>query len=168
MLFKKRRFFSIFLILAFGTFYFVKSLNLSGEAALIASLSFTFASGIVARIIHIQILGTIAYLPILLWLTQKFFSHIFYFFTICILGVSLSAVHLVPGWELFQDSGRSGDVGSLQIKEHPFHPGELRYFLQPTPIGPPSLGNYDSPYQDPGIFWENTSYVSLLGLFLGV
>lgn len=210
--------FSIFLILGFGTFYFVKSLKLSNEAALLASLSFTFASGIVSRLIHIQILGTIAYLPLLLFLIQKFFAgknpllviligvtlalQIFYghqptvfisligfygffllkifteikprqvffsllvLFAVSLIGVSLSAVHLIPGWRVFSLSGRSAGITQAESKEYPFHPGELAYFLQPTPIGTPSLGNYDSPYLDPGIFWENTAYIGLLGLAL--
>lgn len=210
--------FSIFLILGFGTFYFIKSLRLSPEAALVSALSFTFASGVVARIIHLQILGTIVYLPLLLFLTQKFFEkrnplliiltgltlalQIFYghqpavfissiawvgFFlfkaltapkpkkvlvnlsalgAVFLIGLSLSAVHLIPGGQLFLASDRAKGVSAVEFKEYPFHPGELTYFLRPTPIGNPSLGNYDSPYLDPGIFWENTAYIGLLGVIL--
>lgn len=208
--------FSIFLILGFSTFYFIKSQKLSNEAALIATLSFTFASGVTARIIHIAVIGTIAYLPLLLLLTQKFFEKknvllliltgvvlalqilfahqptffitsiafvgffIFKTFTesktkniftdltalvvIYTLAFSLSAVQLVPGWPWFLTNDRSKGIAETQFKEFPFHPGELSYFIRPTPIGNPSLGNYDSPYLDPGIFWENTAYVGLLGL----
>lgn len=209
---------SIFLILGFGTFYFIKSLRLSNEAALLASLSFTFASGVISRVIHTQIIATIAYLPLLLLLTQKFFQsknpllliltgltlalQIFYghqptvfisligffgfflfkivtevkprqvfsgllaLFAVSLIGVSLAAVHLIPGWQVFSLSGRNAGITPSESKEYPFHPGELAYFLQPTPIGTPSLGNYDSPYPDPGIFWENTAYIGLLGLTL--
>lgn len=212
--------FLIFLILAFATFYFVKSLKLSSEAALITSLSFVFASGIMARMIHLAVIETIAYLPLLLLLSQKYFEKrnplivvvtgvilalqilvahqptafissfafigFFLFkistspkprkiilslitlFLIYLIGISLSAVSILPIWPIFQASDRSQGVSEAQFEEHPFHPGELKYFLRPTPIGNPSLGNYDSPYLDPGIFWENTAYIGLLNLTLAI
>jgi hypothetical protein len=63
-----------FLMIGFSTFYFLKSLKLSSEASLVAALSFTFASGIVVRMVHIQFFGTIAFFPLTLLLTEYFFK----------------------------------------------------------------------------------------------
>ncbi|MDP3954870.1 MAG: hypothetical protein Q8Q15_00715, partial [bacterium] len=63
-----------FCTLGFSLFYFLKNLNLSKEAALISTLSFTFATGIIVRIVHLPILGTIAFLPLTLLLAQLFFT----------------------------------------------------------------------------------------------
>lgn len=65
--------FFTFAIMGFSTFYFARSLNLSKESSLIAALSFTFATGMVVRIVHLQFLHSIAFLPLTLLLTQKFF-----------------------------------------------------------------------------------------------
>lgn len=66
--------FFAFLILGFSTFYFLKTLNLSKEAALVGTLSFTFAAGVVAKIVHLPVIGTIAFLPLSLFLTEQFFN----------------------------------------------------------------------------------------------
>lgn len=66
--------FSTFAIMGFSTFYFVRSLNLSKEASLISALSFTLATGMIVRIVHLQSLHSIAFLPLTLLLTQKFFT----------------------------------------------------------------------------------------------
>jgi hypothetical protein len=63
-----------FLMIGFSTFYFLKSLKLSSEASLVASLSFTFATGMVVRLVHIQFFGTIAFFPLTLLLTEYFFK----------------------------------------------------------------------------------------------
>lgn len=212
-----------FLLMGFSTFYFLKSLKLSSEASLLAALSFTFASGIIVRIMHLPNLGTIAYLPLTLLLTQKFFSRqnpLLLIFLglilslqilnynpqttfICFLGFSLyflfkvfaqslnvpraylanllalffvfllafllSAVQLLPNFELLRLSERRIGVSLVQATKYPFIPSELAYFIRPAPFGDPSLGNYDSPSRpDPSIFWENNAYAGLIALGLGI
>lgn len=63
-----------FLLLGFSTFYFLRNLDLSKEASLVGTLSFTFASGLIARIVHLPIIETLAYLPLSLILTKRFFA----------------------------------------------------------------------------------------------
>lgn len=209
-----------FLLMGFSTFYFLKSLKLSSQASLLAALSFTFASGMVARIIHQDILGTIAYLPLTFLLTQKFFEkrnpllliflgfalsfqilnfnpqttllslvgfslyflfkaytsskkkqlplNLLALFFIYLLSLLLSAVQLVPGFQLLRLSERKTGVSLTTAAQFPFRPQELAYFLRPTPFGDPSLSNYHSPYPDPGIFWENNAYTGLVALGLGI
>ena len=66
--------FLTFLIMGFSTFYFLRNLKLSKEAALVGSLSFIFAGGMVARITHLLFLNSVAFLPLNFFLTQKFFQ----------------------------------------------------------------------------------------------
>ena len=85
-----------FAIMALATYYFVRHLGLSKNAGLISSLSFTFAGGIVARLVHIQIIAIVAYLPLALLLLDKFLdSHkpFFLIFTSLILSFQILIYH---------------------------------------------------------------------------
>lgn len=61
-----------FIMTALFTYYFVKSLNLSKEAALISSLSITFAAGKIVKIGHMPNATTLAFLPLQFLIINKF------------------------------------------------------------------------------------------------
>lgn len=210
-----------FLLLGLATFYFLKSLKLSSEAALIAALSFTFSSGLIVKIVHFDSLAIIAHLPLALLTTHQYFEKkrplllvaltlvlamqillfdpqstflafltfsLYFLFKVLIetkkkqisanlltliivflLAFSLSAAQIVPSLNYFRLSVRKTGVSQEKAAEYPLIFKELAYFLRPTPFGDPSLGNYDSPvYPTPSIFWENNSYIGLVGLLLGI
>lgn len=93
-----------------------------------------------------------------LFLLLTFFICLFY-------GILLSAVLLVPSYELLRESTRlSGSSYSL-FKVFPYPLIHLLNFIFPFHFGNPRLGTYPSPSTDWGIFWENNGYIGLIPLF---
>lgn len=209
-----------FLIMGFSMLYFLRNLNIPKSSALVGTLSFIFAAGLVSRMVHMQILGTIAFLPLSFLLVRKYFDkgsgillaflsivlslqilnyhpqatlicfmavslyflysvftsssfsgkkatlRIFQFIIVVLVSFSLSAIQLIPSFEYLSYSERkAGLVTSTRTSDYPFHIGELSYFFRPTPFGNPSLGTYQSQYEDFGLFWENNAYIGIAGLF---
>lgn len=90
-------------------------------------------------------------------------SVVFIFF-IFILGILLSAVQLVPGWELWQLSLRSGDPTAAAFNYGLNPLKNLILLFAPDFYGNPATGNF----WGWGAYNESASYVSIAGLFLAV
>jgi len=82
-------------------------------------------------------------------------------------GTLLSAVQLIPTYELVQNSQRAGGVTFEYAAQFPYDPASALMFFSPSAMGDPA---HDS-YTGKGIFWEDYGYVglvTLLGAFLAL
>src|SRR3989304_6736819 len=79
-------------------------------------------------------------------------------------GLLISAIQLLPSWELTQMSNRKGGVGIEEIKLFPYQFKHLITFVWPYLLGDPRIGTYPQFSKDWGIFWENTGYIGILPL----
>ncbi len=75
---------------------------------------------------------------------------------------ALSAIQLLPSWELTQISNRKGGVDFEEIKRFPYQFKHLITFIWPYLLGDPRVGSYPRFSQNWGIFWESTGFVGIL------
>jgi len=80
----------------------------------------------------------------------------------------LSAVQILPSWELTDFSIRKGGLDPTTIYAYPYPIKHLLTFFYPFLFGNPKEGTYPIFSENWGIFWENTGYISLLGLLLAI
>ncbi len=83
-----------------------------------------------------------------------------------IFGLTLSAIQLLPSYELLKVSTKQSDPKSI-LTQFPYTAKNLLQFLDPFILGSPKDASY--PRWTPGswgIFWENTAYIGILPLAL--
>lgn len=85
-----------------------------------------------------------------------------------LLSLGLSLVQLLPSWELAELSLRGGGLPGEILSLYPYPPQHLLTFLNPNWFGTPVDGTYPKYGEDWGIYWENTAYVGIVPLFLGL
>lgn len=81
-----------------------------------------------------------------------------------IIGISLSAIQLIPTFELLKYSGRRMGEAIHELSRFPFHPKELINFILPYFYGDPAFATYKTPWNS--LFWENTAYIGIIPLIL--
>ncbi|MFA4873444.1 MAG: YfhO family protein [Patescibacteria group bacterium] len=83
---------------------------------------------------------------------------------------ALSAVQILPTWELVHYSTRELVSSFSFATNFPFHPKSLLTFLEPFAFGNPAYLSYTDSWNElinkVGLFWENIGYVGLIPLFL--
>lgn len=80
------------------------------------------------------------------------------------IGVGLSAIQLLPTYELFKFSARESSAANV-LNEFPYTSKNLLQFINPFILGTPKDGSY--PAWVPGkwgIYWESIAYVGILPL----
>lgn len=110
-----------------------------------------------------------------LYLGFKYFiSRAFKFKTILLilcgvlLGFSLSAIQLIPSYELYSISNRSLDANKILL-EFPYKIKNLAQFVNPYINGSPKDASYPKWVPEKwGIFWESSAYIGLLPLALAL
>jgi len=85
------------------------------------------------------------------------------FILVVLIGVSLSAVQMIPSYEYSKYSIRTEGLSYEETTMWTFYPEGLITFLLPYYYGDPAKATYQ---QRRGIFWENCAYVGLLPLLL--
>lgn len=80
------------------------------------------------------------------------------------LGLALSAVQLLPTWELAGSSTRANRIAEIIAMSNPLWPWHLVSLALPDFFGNPASGNYWAP----GNYWDNTAYLGLLPLLMAV
>lgn len=83
-------------------------------------------------------------------------------------GFILSAIQLLPSWELTQISNRKGGVDFEEVKMFPYQIKHLVTFLWPYLLGDPRVGSYPRFSQNWGIFWESTGFVGILPIIFAL
>lgn len=83
---------------------------------------------------------------------------------------ALSAVQILPTWELAHYSSRDLTSPFSFATEFPFHPKNLLTFLEPFAYGNPAFLTYTDSWNElinhVGLFWENIGYMGLIPLLL--
>jgi hypothetical protein len=80
------------------------------------------------------------------------------------LALTASAVLLLPTFELYTQSTRTGVTGLYQY--FPFPLKHIITFIFPYFFGSPQFGTYPRFGENWGIFWENNGYIGLIPFFL--
>ncbi|HYL05402.1 MAG TPA: hypothetical protein VE075_05150, partial [Thermoanaerobaculia bacterium] len=84
-------------------------------------------------------------------------------FTLALLGaVAVSAVQLLPTYELVGLTERAGGVAFEYASDHAYDLADLRTFIYPYANGDAGDGSY----RGQGVFWEDEGYAGLLPLLL--
>lgn len=98
---------------------------------------------------------------------RKFIVSAFFFLT---LSLGLSAIQLLPTYELIKSSTRTGGLSADYIlSSFPLKPQNLLSLINPFINGKASNGTYNDPnFSKTGIFWENTSYIGFIPFLLAV
>ncbi len=81
-----------------------------------------------------------------------------------IVGIALSAIQLLPTFELLKYSGRRLGEAIHELSRFPFHPKELINFILPYFYGDPALATYKTEWNS--LFWENSAYIGILPLIM--
>lgn len=85
-----------------------------------------------------------------------------------VLGFLISAIQLIPQYEFLKISTRSG-LSDNQANYYSYPFKHLITLISPYFLGNPKLGTYPPFYKfDGSVFWENTGYIGLLGIALGL
>ncbi len=89
---------------------------------------------------------------------------IFSFFIATVLAVGISAVQLLPTYELVGLTQRSGGVTFEYAASYAYDPANLKTFFYPFANGDIS----DASYRGESVFWEDYGYVGLITLLLAL
>jgi len=211
------------------TYLFCRSINLSKIASLFSAITFSFSGVFVTHIVHFNLIQTLSFFPLQMYLVEKFLQPYFVrqrqttrgkqklhlllllsivtaiqffsgfqqialysiitvsfyiLFKVWILkaakikkililllftlsltfSLTLSAVQLLPSWELAREAGRSNGVEYSEMNRFPYNPKHLISFLNPYFFGDPRVGSYPIYSDSWGIFWESTGYLGILPL----
>ena len=211
------------------TYLFCRSINLSKIASLFSAITFSFSGVFVTHIVHFNLIQTLSFLPLQMYLVEKFLQSrfapsngasryklqplfllllstitavqllsgfqqvaLYSIITVCLyvffkgwilkvtkpkksailliftltfaFALTLSAIQLLPSWELAKEAGRSGGVGYTEMGSLPLNPKHLLSFFNPYMFGDPRKGTYPPFSEDWGIFWESTGYLGILPL----
>lgn len=154
------------LFLSLINFLEKKTARNAAIASLIASQMF------LAGFVQIYVYSILIMLPILLlytYISQKKdqLKIAFGAVGIVLFSLLLSAVQILPTYELTKFSARSSGVPVANIlHDFPLSPKNYLTFVNPFILGKSADGTYNSTnWQEHGIFWENTSYIGILPLF---
>ncbi|MEW6610903.1 MAG: YfhO family protein [Patescibacteria group bacterium] len=86
--------------------------------------------------------------------------------------VTLSAVQVLPTWELAHHSTRELASSYSFATTFPFHPKNLLTFIEPFEFGNPAYLTYTENWNEltdrVGLFWENIGYLGLIPLLLSI
>ena len=87
---------------------------------------------------------------------------------IVVFSLLLSAVQLIPSYELIRQSDRQTGVDPAKILDaFPLFPPNFLTYLNPHILGDAANGTYNSTdWSKKGIYWENTAYIGLLPFIL--
>src|SRR3989344_186571 len=98
---------------------------------------------------------------------RKFIVSAFFFIT---LSLGLSAIQLLPSYELIKSSTRTEGLSADYIlSSFPLKPKNLLSLINPFINGKASNGTYNDPnFSKTGIFWENTSYIGFIPFLLAL
>lgn len=83
-----------------------------------------------------------------------------------ITAASLSAIQLLPTYELWKVSSRAGGLDFSTVTAFPYPSKHLLAFINPYIFGNPAIGTYPPFDTNWGIFWENTAYIGIFPLVL--
>jgi len=89
---------------------------------------------------------------------------LFWFIAILTVGSAMSAMHLLPVFDLIGQSDRAGGVTYDYATHFNYDPRDIAMFVYPLANG--DIGN--NSYTTKGIFWEDYGYVGLFTLLLAV
>lgn len=101
---------------------------------------------------------------------KRLIRTIFSCLLIILFSLSLSAVQLLPSYELIKESDRQEGVEPSKILDaFPLFPRNFQSYLNPSILGNASNGTYNSnDWKKNGIYWENTAYIGKIPLFLAI
>lgn len=128
--------------------------------------SFLLAQAIFAgfpQIVFYSLVILIFYLVAKTYLGKKGKSTVIIFAIFILLGMGLSAIQLIPSYELLNLTGNS--ASRLNLDDFPYKPINILQILDPFVLGSPKNDSY--PRWQPGkwgIFWENSTYIGILPL----
>ena len=136
-------------------------------------VSFLFSQLIFTGFIQIAAYATVIFfvftvIHYALVLKKNFLAISLSYTLIIIFALSLSAVQLIPSFELIKFSDRAAGVESSKILDaFPLFPRNFLTYLNPFILGSAANGTYNSTdWSRYGIFWENTAYIGLLPAIL--
>ncbi|MCJ7740546.1 YfhO family protein [Candidatus Microgenomates bacterium] len=123
-------------------------------------------------IVFISLVGVVFYLIVNNWSNSTNLTNWIksggYFLAACFIGFLLSAIQLLPTFELWQTSSRAKGLDFDTITSYPYPFKHLMTFIKPYFFGDPAKGTYPPYSSEWGIFWENTAYLGILPLILAV
>src|SRR3989339_2997 len=136
-----------FLTSSFSMFYLIKKLRFGNLAATISGISFALCA---SMILHVQ----------------HFKKVILSYICIVLFSIMLSAIQILPSYELTKSSTRnSGIAGQNLLEAFPLFPRNYLTYLNPFILGKAQDGSYNhTQWSKYGIFWESTSYIGLIPL----
>ncbi|MBQ7567452.1 hypothetical protein IJT17_01450 [bacterium] len=80
----------------------------------------------------------------------------------------LSAVQLLPTWELVHSSNRAAAKTWETLQQYPFKLEHILRLAAPYSSGSPADGTYKENIYTEGVFWESTPYIGLIPLGLAL
>lgn len=89
-------------------------------------------------------------------------KYFFLFHLSLFIGIGISAIQLIPSFEISQFSARSSGLSSEWAYENSFHPLHFITFIFPYFFGHSISGHYDIPYGGFGDFWDLCGYIGIL------
>ncbi|KKR58444.1 MAG: hypothetical protein UU05_C0004G0005 [Candidatus Curtissbacteria bacterium GW2011_GWA1_40_47] len=97
---------------------------------------------------------------------QGFKKVILSYICIVLFSIMLSAIQILPSYELTKSSTRnSGVAGQNLLEAFPLFPRNYLTYLNPFILGKAQDGSYNhTQWSKYGIFWESTSYIGLIPL----
>jgi hypothetical protein len=147
---------------------FFESRNLRYLFLSIATITSSFLAGSSQITFYIMV-GLAAYLFIFRKIFKYNFIEILLFLALeAFLVLSLGAIQLFPQLELINYSTRSSGLGNIALDSLPYHPRNLVTLIAPYIFGDPGKGTYPHFGGNWGMFWENTLYLGLMPLLLGI
>ncbi|MFC1496324.1 YfhO family protein [Candidatus Margulisiibacteriota bacterium] len=90
--------------------------------------------------------------------------YLFLFSLALLLGIALTAIQLLPTYELVQFSGRAGMGTAEWSQPEPFRFADFITLVKPFNFGNPATATYDRLAN--GTFWEKCAYVGIIPLWL--
>lgn len=207
-----------FLLAAFGTYLFCRSLTLNKTTSSFAGIIFALGGFFVVHVQHLHLIQTAAILPWLFWTSNEFFKHrkiiyllalsfflsqqifagfpqlVFYglvalsfylmfkvyesnfakfkliiiFIFFIMLGFALSAIQIIPTYELLKISVRENNPKNI-LTQFPYKIKNLLQFAEPYILGSPKDGSYPKWIPDQwGIYWESIAYIGILPLSFAI
>jgi len=147
---------------------FFESGNLRYFFLSIATITSSFLAGSPQIAFYIMA-GLVAYLFIFRRIFKYNFVEVLLFLALEVfLVLSLGAIQLFPQLELMANSTRSSGLGNIALDSLPYHPRNLVTLVAPYIFGDPGKGTYPHFGGNWGMFWENTLYLGLVPLILGL
>ncbi|OGD96765.1 hypothetical protein A3F02_02635 [Candidatus Curtissbacteria bacterium RIFCSPHIGHO2_12_FULL_38_9b] len=131
--------------------------------------SIIFSQVILAGFVQIFAYITIIFFVFTIFLTylrekQSLQKAVTSYIAIVLFSITLSAIQILPSYELTRLSTRNSGVDTKSLLEaFPLSPKNYFTFLNPFILGKTSDGSYNSTqWSKYGVYWENTSYIGLI------